>query len=1218
MKSENINNISDTVNIQEQKIDDKKGAQSKVEKLHPEPKEKIKAEDNDKPDETQRLQDIPKNEFHFLPDDPVELDEFGTHKRVAQNIAEQIEIGERGATIGLEGTWGSGKSSIVKMLERRWKGNNNIRVFTFDAWEHQGDPLKRAFLEELISYLQCKSSGREQWLHHRPSDCEKRYEECEACDKKPQCRPDEICEIISLRLEHSTIDSKPIISKKGITFAVLTLLMPSGLVFYTQFNHWLLKIFFGLLLCAAPLYLFFMILKYMHQGKDLKEMIAEFIGKNKETTRHTTQRSPEPTSIEFRKYYWEILNLVLRGNERKLVLVVDNIDRVEPETARKIWGTMTTFLESHNKQEREISQRVWLTVPYDPTSIVKLWAENKEDGLSRAFKEKSFRVRYRIAQPLASRWEDYFKKRLCEAFPNQDEDTIHATYHIFRIQGLPGYGRKLPTPREMKLYINRMVALAHQHYPDVSLEEIALYVGSELSKPAMLNNLVGWQPENEKLFIDFVGEDWKRGLAAVHFGVLRKDAAEVLYEPLIREYLGKGDSEGLKSLLENTGAPQCCDRYVRDNAPSLGTAELLKFSAAFGGYTAEDASWHIRQNVRCLAKCIESSPEKDWGIGGLLNKKSADHIIRLIKFKGGISESIRNKVSIKLTEDESGAIKDLDKKMCSWVGGAVKIILSLASRPDFDPTLQLVMPNSETYLKILELVIAEPSGKEVLKFFCPSDSVSEKYLNAYLAKIEQGAIRAIDIDIVSGILQMNCWAPKDLERVALGLETAIKPNLAHDATEYVLRILYERQEEDLFEAKLRRIAEDGRVFELLHKHHGQPSCAAYCLGTIFMYYPAPKFEPNHAAYNGQQKYHELLDNPDENITQNIAKYCIELDWLEDIDKSVQGTDSATSECMAVILRKLVDQDNNNDYLNTDRFISCHSLVKSNLDKEEDDEINPYETRVGQLLKKTDGNLLSALQDRQTNIEFGHAYHIALKDEDLDTKSLANKLCQEIKMCLNRDQWLEQLQNEDWMLDIVIELVNQEYKPNLDNKFVDALIEHARLVLTGKVKVKRLGQSWSKLLDGLSDAERELFRRQLPDVLSDVRKPVLDLVALYRDELRIAIQEADRSVKKRFISQACMDIADRGKADEVKWMIILFRDDKSLIKSGDKTEKEGLRNRLEPFLKQKYAEEHKSESINQEWLSAIEDGGKQLGVKLVLETKEEDTNQKDLENTEEKK
>jgi len=331
----------------------------------------------------------------------------------------------------------------------------------------------------------------------------------------------------------------------------------------------------GTILASSPLIIIgACIISRWFKKDHATNLLGEFVGKTKEVTKHTTQRSVEPTAIEFREYYWEILRFALEENERKLVIVVDNLDRVESDTALSIWGTMHTFLESHNSQENEIAKRIWLIVPYDPTSIIKLWGDKsdkngKHTGLARPFKEKTFRIRYRVAVPLASRWEDYFKARLTDAFPGQEKDTHHSIYHIFRIQALPAYGRQLPTPREMKLYINRMVAVAHQHYPDVSLEEIALYVGSELSKPAMLDNLVGWQPEYEKHFVDFVGEDWRCGLAAVHFGVLRTDAAEVLYEPLIIEYLGKGNSEGLKSLLENTGAPQCCDRYVRDNAPSL-------------------------------------------------------------------------------------------------------------------------------------------------------------------------------------------------------------------------------------------------------------------------------------------------------------------------------------------------------------------------------------------------------------------------------------------------------------------------------------------------------------------------------------------------------------------------------------------------------------------------------------------------------------------------
>lgn len=1171
---------------------------------------------------------LTKNEFNFLPDDPVTKDEFGSHNLVAESIGNKIESDDSGITIGLEGTWGSGKSSVILMLQERWKKRDDIKVFTFDAWSHQGDPLKRAFLEELIARLQSESEGRKPWLSKRPDDCDQEYEKCKNCGKRLECRPDEIRDELRLRREHNTIVSEPTVTDWGKTFAIATLAMPIGVALMsaapklTGWYFWL-----GTILAASPLIIIGACIIYrLFKKEHATNLLGEFVGKTKEITKHTTQRSVDPTAIEFREYYWKILRLSLEGNNRKLVIVVDNLDRVESETALAIWGTMHTFLESHNHQEDEIAKRIWLIVPYDPTSIVKLWGgnrgeEGKPTGLARPFKEKTFQVRYRVAQPLASRWEDYFKARMEDAFPKQDEDTYHNIYHIFRIQAVPGYGCNMPTPREMKLFINRMVALGEQHFSDVSLEEIALYTATEISEPQGLENLIGYQSSREELFTDFVRVDWKHGLAAIQFGVSRKDAAEVLYEPLITKYLSAGDSDALKKLLGDYGAPQCCERYVRNIATTLSTKVTLRYSSAFAHYTPKDSDLHIRGSIKCLARRIDASTEKDWKFEGVLTEENADDLIRVMEFDNSICESVRNKLSIKISEKEAEKIKEIDKTLASWVKAAVKIIHYLASRKDFDPTLRLQMPNSETYIKILDTIVAEPRGKTLLKYFCPNDNELQPYLNEYLTKIQQGEIRSTDVDIICGMLQMSCWKQEHIERIASAIESAMKPDLTHDKTEYVLRILYMQRKHTIFQQKLKKISENGRVFELLHQNHGQPSCAAFCLSTIFMYHPEPKFESGHAATNGQQKYNELLKIFDKNIAHNIAKYCIEFDWLKDISKSVQNTEAANSECMKDFLRNLVKQDSNNDYLTTDRFITCHLLINSHLDFEEENQVNPYEMLVKNLLRKKDKSLLRFLEDRRTDIEFGHAYYIALKLKDLDTSSLSSKLCEELRKNFNKNNWLEQLKNEGkyGMLDVVIELVEQGFNPNLDNKFVDALIEHAPLILTGKVKVKRLKDSWSKLLDGLSDAERELFRLKLPDVLSEAQKPIVSLIDLYKDELENAIKKADKQEKKRFVNQACMKIAERHNTDELRWLITLFNREKSLIKPADKTIKEGLRNRLQDFIKEEYAkfqqidsEDSKtieSDSSDQEWLYSIEDVAKQLGVKLVSDTKQENTEQK---------
>ena len=49
-------------------------------------------------------------------DAPAAVDEFGSHEPVANAICDLLETEPGGRTIGLEGGWGSGKSTVAKLL----------------------------------------------------------------------------------------------------------------------------------------------------------------------------------------------------------------------------------------------------------------------------------------------------------------------------------------------------------------------------------------------------------------------------------------------------------------------------------------------------------------------------------------------------------------------------------------------------------------------------------------------------------------------------------------------------------------------------------------------------------------------------------------------------------------------------------------------------------------------------------------------------------------------------------------------------------------------------------------------------------------------------------------------------------------------------------------------------------------------------------------------
>lgn len=82
----------------------------------------------------------------------------------AEALAKSIECvpENKSFTIGLYGDWGTGKSSIIKTLEKRYQtsGDKKYKFVTYDAWKYANDSFRRMFLFELQEQLEVKRTKR--------------------------------------------------------------------------------------------------------------------------------------------------------------------------------------------------------------------------------------------------------------------------------------------------------------------------------------------------------------------------------------------------------------------------------------------------------------------------------------------------------------------------------------------------------------------------------------------------------------------------------------------------------------------------------------------------------------------------------------------------------------------------------------------------------------------------------------------------------------------------------------------------------------------------------------------------------------------------------------------------------------------------------------------------------------------------------------------------
>ena len=276
----------------------------------------------------------------------------------------------------------------------------------------------------------------------------------------------------------------------------------------------------------------------------------------------------ERSSVEFEKFFDKITNLILHDEDSKLLVVIDNLDRINHQDSLKIWSTLQTYLQRRNPSGRgnDVFKRIWTIVPYDETGLAQLWEkdisskgissemsnkENHEPECAKSYFDKCFQLRLQLPRIMLSGWEGFCRKRMEESFIEWDDKEKEIEFAINVLRWSRESVNDSPTPREIKTFINQVGMLRTYMCEDVGVEAIAYFVIEKYLRSKTIKEIedglvAGSLPNNTLIQAFDSSESIRSELSAIIFSTSLEKGKQMLLEPVIEKALSEGNGAGLK------------------------------------------------------------------------------------------------------------------------------------------------------------------------------------------------------------------------------------------------------------------------------------------------------------------------------------------------------------------------------------------------------------------------------------------------------------------------------------------------------------------------------------------------------------------------------------------------------------------------------------------------------------------------------------------------
>lgn len=455
----------------------------------------------------------------YITDKPQGVDKFdggsqdSLSKAIVQHIIRNDEKSNKTSLpriIGIEGTWGSGKSNVVKMVEKELSKSNpkQYYFFEYDAWGNQEDLQRRSLLEQLTTELVEKKilAGKTKITIKGGGTKTVSWQEK--------------LKMLLARKTETTSETYPRLSN-GMIAAGLTTILTSissliGLLL-AESCGWC-----SLIIAFAPIIMTFVVWCVAacrnENYRNISYLLAIYSDKiNKETSFELISED-EPSVVEFKKWMNDVSDNLNNQVCQKLVIVFDNMDRLPAEKVKQLWSSIHTFFAETG------FDNIWVLIPYDETHLSCAFGEgddNERLKLTRYFINKTFPVTFSVPKPVITDYKGIFSKLFTEAFgkDNRQEDLINRLYRL---------NHKEPNVRDIIIFINNLVSLFFVWGEKISLTNMAVFLlhRDEIQQRPIDAILSCDYLKNEKNIIEET-ELFKSEIAALTYGINMEVAKQI-------------------------------------------------------------------------------------------------------------------------------------------------------------------------------------------------------------------------------------------------------------------------------------------------------------------------------------------------------------------------------------------------------------------------------------------------------------------------------------------------------------------------------------------------------------------------------------------------------------------------------------------------------------------------------------------------------------------